>query len=165
MALERGTFLEHPAWGLCKIVDLRGEGKIVVRLSDGAEKVILRPFVEKSCKVVKPSEAEARLFPTEEPASFLDPADANLNRGRPCRSCGDRLNVSLTDKAGRWKSCPNCSALNRHDEHVFHRFPSEFGTSEKRASAETPDGRQSWCEDCRRNNGPSAGLMCNQVRG
>jgi hypothetical protein len=72
--------------------------------------------------------------------------------------------VSSTDRSGHWKSCPNCSALNRGDQHVFHRFPGEFGTSEKRASMETSDGRQSWCENAAKKKGPTAGRPCNQPR-
>ena len=70
-----------------------------------------------------------------------------------CSCCGKKLNSGMIHKKDpntgqKFKSCPNCSAANG-SEHVFHPYPSLFGKTSARVTAENPDGDQSYCIDCR----------------
>ncbi len=71
----------------------------------------------------------------------------------PCSCCTVALNSGMIIKVdqttgARYKSCPHCSAANG-SEHVFHRYPSDFGFTPARVSAKNPNGHQSYCNDCR----------------
>lgn len=74
-----------------------------------------------------------------------------------CINCGKPLNESQYRDNRQYKSCPACSVKDEQ-EHVFYPYPSEFGTTELRVTATTPDGAQSYCAPCRGGQqGPYAG--------
>lgn len=82
-----------------------------------------------------------------------------------CKHCGKPLNQSQYDDSHTLKSCPSCSS-NDGMEHIFYRYPAEFGTSDKRISIATPDGAQSYCIRCRsdKNGGPyQNAVKCSQL--
>ena len=81
-----------------------------------------------------------------------------------CIHCGKPLNESQYACEETFKSCPKCSSEDGK-EHIFYRYPVWFGKSQKRASASTPDGAQSWCTRCRGNCfGPhSDGKRCSEI--
>ncbi|MPS31012.1 hypothetical protein EHW63_01385 [Salinivibrio sp. VYel9] len=73
-----------------------------------------------------------------------------------CSCCSKALNSGMIYKkdaaTGRkYKSCPHCSDANG-GEHVFHPYPSNFGKTPARKTAQNPTGHQSYCIDCRRLN-------------
>ena len=83
-----------------------------------------------------------------------------------CKYCKKQLNESQYSTDGRFKSCPRCSVLNG-EEHVYFPYPSNFGTTEKRESAEHPEGPQSYCVSHRSNpHNPiqNGGILCNKIK-
>ena len=171
MDFKSGTFLMHPAWGLCRI-QLVEKDKLFVLFESGKEEILVRGFAEKKCEFIDDQRVSSTspLRTKFTPATPLKmrvppppPGDAK-DRTRPCASCREPLNRSISANQGKLKSCPNCSALNAEaNQHVFHPFPSAFGTTDKRVSEQAPDGRQSWCEVCRADHGPLRGTPCNRV--
>lgn len=82
-----------------------------------------------------------------------------------CKMCGKPLNESQYSKDGRLKSCPRCSVINGI-EHVYFRYPNEFGTTTKRESANHPDGPQSYCTNHRSNSNnaiQAGGVLCSKL--
>jgi hypothetical protein len=164
MDIDEGFLFRHPAWGPCRVTEMRGD-RAEVLLESGEYKVVTLAFARAKCTPLRPTElrSDSRLLRKARSPTHGDAPVAlqnDIDRSRPCASCREPLNHSLADKGGNWKSCPNCSALNvRENEHVFHRFPAAFGTSVKRISAETPDGRQSWCTSCRLRDQPQYGML------
>lgn len=80
-----------------------------------------------------------------------------------CQACRTPLNQSVYNADKTKKSCPSCSKANGQF-HVFHNFPSAFGTTEKRISNNDPIGAQSYCTICRGSNGPNTlGITCNNI--
>lgn len=82
-----------------------------------------------------------------------------------CQHCQEALRQSQYRGNRTYKSCPRCSVANGK-EHIFYEYPSKFGTTELRATANTPDGAQSYCVLCRSgsNVGPySDALRCSQL--
>lgn len=77
--------------------------------------------------------------------------------GDICKHCGRPLSEAQW-KDG-YKSCPMCSKLNG-EYHVFHKYPDDFGVTERRSTAEHPEGPQSYCERCRGKQPPLEGLLC-----
>ena len=65
-----------------------------------------------------------------------------------CQHCQDVLNKAQFRSNREMKSCPNCSKSNG-EYHVYYPYPEAFGTTEKRVTANNPDGPQSYCTDCR----------------
>lgn len=65
-----------------------------------------------------------------------------------CSVCGMPLNISQWRKNRQYKSCPRCSVINGK-EHVYYKYPDNFGITKKRASSTNPDGPQSYCVPCR----------------
>ncbi|AUZ72279.1 hypothetical protein EKN35_21625 [Enterobacter asburiae] len=65
-----------------------------------------------------------------------------------CSCCGKVLNRGIWTADGKHKSCPLCSATHGV-QHVFRRYPEDFGTTDARVTASNPDGAQSYCIDCR----------------
>jgi hypothetical protein len=171
MDTARGSFLRHPTFGVCRI-QAEEKDKVFVLLESGEEKILPRSFVEKKCSSVSPADVDSTsalrdnlkpptpLAMRVPPPTRGDPED----RSRPCEACTEPLNRSLSASNGNLKSCPNCSALNvEENQHVFHSFPIGFGTTQARVSDPKPDGRQSWCEACRGDNGPRKGRSCRDV--
>lgn len=85
-----------------------------------------------------------------------------------CSVCNQKLNSGMIRKVKdgkKYKTCPHCTAQNGN-EHVYHEYPSEFTTSERRKSSNNIEGWQSWCNSCRTlpKNSPSNnyknGLTC-----
>jgi phage FluMu protein Com len=80
-----------------------------------------------------------------------------------CRSCRKALHRSQWAGGRTMKSCPRCSTEGG-EEHVFHAYPEEFGTSEARVNGANPDGAQSYCAACRGVGGaPKPGMPCSAV--
>ncbi len=77
-----------------------------------------------------------------------------------CSHCGRLLNESIYKDD--MKSCPRCSQANGQF-HVFHPFPSDFGTTPLRASNTHPEGPQSHCQSCRGGNPPRIGTLCKDL--
>lgn len=65
-----------------------------------------------------------------------------------CSCCGKPLNSAVWSADGCYKSCPLCS-VTHGSQHVFRRYPEDFGTTEARVTVNNPDGAQSYCVDCR----------------
>lgn len=76
-----------------------------------------------------------------------------------CEHCGEPLNKSVYSPGKTLKSCPRCSKANGQ-YHVFHAYPGDFGTTEKRVSRNSPDGAQSFCMTCRGDGVPKSGKLC-----
>jgi hypothetical protein len=67
--------------------------------------------------------------------------------------CTKPLNTGMLIKkdpktGAKYKTCGHCSSANG-TEHVFHRYPLEFGNTPARITARNPDGFQSYCNSCR----------------
>lgn len=75
-----------------------------------------------------------------------------------CKSCGMRLNKARWADGRKYKSCPRCSTKNGR-EHVFYPYPQEFGNTDKRVTANNPDGAQSYCTPCRSGRDSQAPFM------
>lgn len=84
--------------------------------------------------------------------------------GVECQHCGELLREQHYSPKRRFKTCPNCSGVNG-SEHVFRRWPGEFGASDARRSDANPDCAQSWCEICRVTpvGNPAAYVKCSAV--
>jgi len=80
-----------------------------------------------------------------------------------CTNCGKPLNKSQWNDEKTMKSCPACSQTHG-TLHVFHDYPAAFGTTDKRASDEHPEGPQSHCTACRQGEKPPAGALCSTVK-
>ncbi|HHV29571.1 MAG TPA: hypothetical protein GXX73_08250 [Clostridium sp.] len=82
---------------------------------------------------------------------------------KDCTHCGRPLNESQYRNNKQYKSCPNCSKKNGQ-EHVYYEYPSNFGTTLRRASANSPEGAQSYCVPCRSESGiASGGILCSEL--
>lgn len=79
-----------------------------------------------------------------------------------CKHCGIDLDTSKYNVDRTLKSCPRCSRANG-EYHVFHHYPANFGTSDKRSSSFSPEGAQSYCTNCRGDNPPQIGILCKDV--
>lgn len=154
--MKPGDLVRHeraPAWGVGVVVEARGD---LVRIN----------FENHKAATIKTSAAGAELVPVdvadiEADSPLLDadrwheydapPEERTKPTARPrCRHCNEPLNRARKSHDLKLKSCPRCSASNG-DEHVFFESPAAFGTSDKRASGESPDGVQSHCIACRTN--------------
>lgn len=81
-----------------------------------------------------------------------------------CKVCGNPLNQSQYSSDGEYKSCPKCSTDNG-EEHVYYKYPENFGTTEKRSSSVNPEGPQSYCIPCRgRGTSSTHKLLCSQIK-
>lgn len=83
-----------------------------------------------------------------------------------CKACGKLLKQSQYEKNNKYKSCPRCSVING-EEHVFFSYPEDFGKSNKRETANHPDGPQSYCYTHRPNPSrgvPVGGILCSQLK-
>ncbi|MDD3223203.1 MAG: hypothetical protein PHX70_00575 [Clostridium sp.] len=80
-----------------------------------------------------------------------------------CKVCHKPLNQSQYSIDGKFKSCPKCSIINGK-EHVYYAYPEDFGTTQKRASSNRPDGPQSHCKSCRfeKNDYPKP-ILCSEI--
>lgn len=70
-----------------------------------------------------------------------------------CNCCGKKLNSGMLKKIDTYssqvyKACPRCSDTHG-EEHIFHPYPSNFGTTPARVTPNNPDGHQSHCNSCR----------------
>lgn len=80
-----------------------------------------------------------------------------------CIKCNISLNESQFNSDRTLKSCPRCSSINGR-EHVFHRYPNAFVTTDKRESSKNPDGPQSYCVSCRGGHSPSSyNCLCSEI--
>ena len=79
-----------------------------------------------------------------------------------CINCKEELTKSVYNSERTLKSCPRCSQ-NNGKYHVFHPYPSDYGTTPLRSSSTNPDGPQSYCESCRGGNTPRPGIECHEV--
>lgn len=79
-----------------------------------------------------------------------------------CSHCGKELSLSVYNADKTMKSCPRCSQANGQ-YHVFHPYPSYFGTTGKRSSSRSPEGAQSYCTNCRGDNPPRTGTICTDI--
>lgn len=84
--------------------------------------------------------------------------------GVECQHCGEQLREQHYSPKRRFKTCPNCSGVNG-SEHVYRKWPSEFGITDARRSDSNPDGAQSWCEVCRvtPEGNPAVYVTCSKV--
>lgn len=83
-----------------------------------------------------------------------------------CKACGKPLKQSQYGGNNKYKSCPMCSVING-EEHVFFSYPEDFGQSNKRETANHPDGPQSYCYTHRLNptrEVPVGGILCSQLK-
>jgi len=65
-----------------------------------------------------------------------------------CKSCAVELNLSQWNESESLKSCPNCSS-HHGLEHVYFKYPNEFGNTPRRSTPKHPEGPQSYCSECR----------------
>lgn len=89
---------------------------------------------------------------------------AHPGDGMDCEYCARALRTSLDSTHGHYKTCPHCSGLTEH-EHVFRKWPDEFGTTEARVDDLDVDGSQSWCRVCRADpqGNPAPFVSCHSV--
>lgn len=79
-----------------------------------------------------------------------------------CKICGKPLNKAQWRKGKEYKSCPNCSTTNGI-QHVYYKFPDNFGITPLRASSNNPEGPQSYCIPCRGNGQSTAKkILCSE---
>lgn len=166
MAITIGTFLKHSAFGLCRVTRL-DSANIYVLLPSGREGILLRARAEQTCQEV-PAAAIDQASPLRVLVKPVRSAPRSRSvgpgRSRPCAHCQSPLKQSMYSADRRLKSCPRCSeADEKTNQHVFHDYPAEFGTSDPRASAPIPDGAQSHCNRCRRYMAPRRGKACGLV--
>jgi phage FluMu protein Com len=82
-----------------------------------------------------------------------------------CQHCGKQLSESQYRKGKQYKSCPKCSSDNG-GEHVYYKYPENFGTTPLRASTNSPEGAQSYCYSCRdRGTLSEPGILCSAFSG
>ncbi|MCS6124834.1 hypothetical protein [Shewanella baltica] len=90
-----------------------------------------------------------------------------------CTCCQAQLNSGMVQKKDantgeKYKSCPHCTEANG-SEHVFHRYPSDFGNTPARITAKNPNGHQSYCKECRglargvASNAYIRGVLCSSL--
>lgn len=81
-----------------------------------------------------------------------------------CSHCGRPLRKQYWSNDERWKACANCSGVNG-SEHVFYRYPDDFGTTPPRATDRHPEGPQNYCSACRASRRPdlTRGRLCSQI--
>lgn len=80
-----------------------------------------------------------------------------------CPACHGELRKGVFAGGRQWKTCPECSAAR--GEHVFRRYPEDFGTTDRRASGTNPDGPQSYCQACRGRGQVSGNMMrCSKIQ-
>lgn len=83
---------------------------------------------------------------------------------KKCKVCGLPLNESQWSKDKEYKSCPKCSTKNG-EEHIYYKYPENFGITPKRASTNYPEGPQSYCVPCRGNSIPEAKkVLCSELK-
>jgi hypothetical protein len=86
-----------------------------------------------------------------------------------CTCCGVDLSIAIRSADNTLKSCPRCSQTHG-SLHIFRRLVEDFGFTDRRVTANNPDGVHSHCIDCR-NKGPgepssvdlSHEIKCNMV--
>lgn len=89
-----------------------------------------------------------------------------MNCDKYCKHCGKKLKSAQYSADKTLKSCPRCSVLNGQ-EHVYFPYPASFGETGARATANNPDGPQSYCTAHRSNpkrSIPEGGILCSQVK-
>ena len=80
-----------------------------------------------------------------------------------CQHCRRPLNEAQWRLNNAFKSCPKCST-NNGLEHVYYRYPDNFGTTQHRSSSAHPEGPQSHCVTCRSNSTPiTSGSLCREL--
>ena len=80
-----------------------------------------------------------------------------------CKVCGKPLNVAQWSNDEQYKSCPKCST-EKGIEHVYYKYPDNFGNTEKRASTNHPDGPQSYCVPHRgRGSSTETRTLCSEL--
>jgi phage FluMu protein Com len=150
--LRAGDFVRHrtrPEWGLGVVAFCDGERRCEIVFEQAGRRLFDLRIARERLTLADPGEV-----PFD--SALLDP-DRWRELERPstrsrCTHCRKLLAASQYREGRTWKSCPRCSA--REGEHVFYRYPEEFGTSDQRVSAETPDGAQSHCLACRHGRRP-----------
>ena len=85
-----------------------------------------------------------------------------------CTCCSNQLNSGMLKKRDsstreRYKSCPHCTQANG-SEHVFHKYPEQFGSTPARVTAKNPNGHQSYCKSCRALSKGSPSISYNSGR-
>lgn len=151
--MKRGDLIRHeraPAWGVGVVVDVRGDlvrinfenhGTTTIKASAAGAELVAVAMAE--------IEADSPLLDADRWSEYEKPPAERTKKPRPrCRHCHEPLNRARRSHDRALKSCPRCSTANGA-EHVFFASPAAFGTSEKRASDESPDGVQSHCIACR----------------
>lgn len=168
MAITNGTFLKHPAFGLCKVTRIE-QGKVYVVTETNESKTLLSVYVQKSCVEVSTADVDpANPLVAPKPRKALSkPRSAGgsvaTGRSRPCSHCGKPLNRSYYSDDGRLKACPNCSAEAGSTQHIFYDHPRAFGTTDARSNDNTPDGVQSYCLECRERGSVTGRTLCDAV--
>lgn len=90
-----------------------------------------------------------------------------------CSCCQGQLNTGMLKKKDKgtgeiYKSCPHCTDANG-SEHIFHKYPAEFGFTPARVTARNPNGDQSYCKACRAlskgtmSNNYNKGVLCSNL--
>lgn len=167
MDLVEGTYVRHaakPEWGLGLIEAVKEQDLHVRFENQPGTKVLRRDRVASKLEVV-PEEDVPDGHPLRRPAPRGHTA-ATGGRVR-CSACGERLKTSRFSADERWKSCPRCSGA-QGAEHVYRRYPDDFGTSAARQNESNPDGWQSHCAECRTKTPPELTgphvRLCSEVR-
>lgn len=83
-----------------------------------------------------------------------------------CKHCGKPLKNAQYNTEHTLKSCPRCSIIDGN-EHIYFPYPSCYGETEARATANNPNGPQSYCTTHRSNSNrpiPSGGIPCSRVK-
>lgn len=167
--MKVGEFYRHSSraeWGVGVVVGCDAVSCDIAFENAGRKKIALKAI--SVLEAVDPSTIDQR-SPLLDPTRWQDvarPPDARRTRCTDetvCDHCTRPLRSSQYSADRAWKSCPSCSARDGV-HHVFHRYPAGFGQSEDRESEASPDGPQSWCEDCRAGRPPQeTSLRCTQV--
>lgn len=159
-----GDFVRHrkaPEWGIGEVVAGPLDGKVQIRFEVAGTKWLPVALAEDLLEVLDPATLPSDFaIPTVRPAArSRTPRDS-----RPCAVCSRPLRRSYYSRDRRYKSCPNCSGKDGV-HHLYYPYPDAFGLSEARSTDETPDGAQSYCSACRRDEVPGdQALRCGDPR-
>ena len=153
--MEVGDICTHSVkleWGAGVVVEIHADGKVDVAFErrgtvkldavGGVAHLVPLPRSElppDSALLDQKQWNEVRLPPDQRGAA---------RRSKKCEHCGKSLHRRQWSKTKAWKSCPHCSIANGR-QHIFYEYPDGFGRTDARATKDTPEGPQSYCEACR----------------
>lgn len=141
--MDEGDYVRHtnaPEWGI---------GRVVRKTADRIEVLFSRRRVVLDLKTATPLLRTASAAEFESHAvSTPSPKKPRPPRNAPCITCAEALARARRSADEQWKSCPNCS-LEDGREHIFYRYPDDFGDTQMTAGEADAGAGDGWCAACR----------------